>query len=109
MTTVKASPHPGQLEEHNSTARFRVLDAGRRWGKTRLGVMECIDAAAKGGTAWWVSPTYKMSEVGWRPLRSMCSRIPGVEVSLADRRVNFPRGGSVTIRSADNPNSLRGE
>ena len=48
-----------------------VLDAGRRWGKTRLGVMECLDAANRGGVAWWVSPTYKMSEVGWRPLRKL--------------------------------------
>lgn len=106
---INASPHPGQRVVHNSPARFRVLDAGRRWGKTRLGVMECLDAANKGGTAWWVSPTYKMSEVGWRPLRKMAARIPGVSVNLAERRVEFPNGGSVTVRSSDNPNSLRGE
>lgn len=106
---INASPHPGQRVVHDCPARFRVLDAGRRWGKTRLGVMECLDAANSGGTAWWVSPTYKMSEVGWRPLRRMASRIPGVSVSLAERRVEFPNGGSVTVRSSDNPNSLRGE
>ena len=71
--------------------------------------MECIDAANRAGVAWWVSPTYKMSDVGWRPLRQIANRIPGVEVSLVDRRVTFPSGGSVTVRSADNPNSLRGE
>jgi hypothetical protein len=106
---INARPHAAQAEVHRHPARFRVLDAGRRFGKTRLGVMECIDAAVHGGLAWWVSPTYKMSEVGWRPLRQLSSRIPGTTVSLSERRVDFPSGGSVTIRSADNPTSLRGE
>jgi len=106
---IAADLHPGQLEVHNSPARFKVLAAGRRWGKTRLGVNECLDVAAQGGRAWWVSPSYKTSEVGWRPLRQMCRRIPGVEIRLGDRQVNFPNGGFVAVRSADNPDSLRGE
>ena len=108
-TKINAKPHAGQLEVHNSGARFKVLSAGRRWGKTRLGVNECIDAAVKGGRAWWVSPTYKTSEVGWRPLRQIARKIPGAEVRLGDRQVNLPGGGFVAVRSADNPDSLRGE
>jgi len=94
---------------HNSDARFKVLSAGRRWGKTRLGVNECLDVAAQGGRAWWVSPSYKTSEVGWRPLRQITRKIPGAEIRLVDRVVNFPGGGFVAVRSADNPDSLRGE
>ena len=108
-TTIDAHPHAGQLEVHNSGARFKVLSAGRRWGKTRLGVNECLDAASKGGRAWWVSPSYKTSEVGWRPLRQIARKIPNAEVRLADRMVILPGGGLVAIRSADNPDSLRGE
>ena len=108
-TKINAKPHPGQLEVHNSEARFKVLSAGRRWGKTRLGVNECLDAAAQGGRAWWVSPSYKTSEVGWRPLRQIARKIPGAEIRLVDRVVNFPGGGFVAVRSADNPDSLRGE
>ena len=108
-TTIDAQPHPGQLEVHNSDARFKVLSAGRRWGKTRLGVNECLDAASKGGRAWWVSPSYKTSEVGWRPLRQIARRIPNAEVRLVDRMVTLPGGGFVAVRSADNPDSLRGE
>ncbi|MDD5503605.1 MAG: terminase family protein [Candidatus Thermoplasmatota archaeon] len=108
-TKINAKPHAGQLEVHNSDARFKVLSAGRRWGKTRLGVNECLDAAAQGGRAWWVSPSYKTSEVGWRPLRQIARKIPGAEIRLVDRVVNFPGGGFVAIRSADNPDSLRGE
>ena len=108
-TTIDAQPHPGQLEVHNSDARFKVLSAGRRWGKTRLGVNECLDTASKGGRAWWVSPSYKTSEVGWRPLRQIARKIPNAEVRLVDRMVTLPGGGFVAVRSADNPDSLRGE
>lgn len=105
---IKANPHPGQKEVHQSPARFKVLAAGRRWGKTRLGVHECLQVAANGGRAWWVAPNYKMSEVGWRPLRRMGIKI-GAEVRRVDRQIVLPNGGEVTVRSADNPDTLRGE
>ena len=108
-TTIRPHLHAGQLEVHNHPARFKVLAAGRRWGKTRLGVNECIGVAIEGKRAWWVSPSYKTSEVGWRPLRQLSRKIPGTEIRLADRMVLFPGGGFVAIRSADNPDSLRGE
>lgn len=105
---INASPHQGQKAVHLDPARFKVVDAGRRWGKTRLGVNECLDVAAQGGRAWWVSPSYKTSEVGWRPLRRIGARI-GAEVRKVDRQINLANGGSVTVRSADNPESLVGE
>lgn len=109
MIQINANPHPTQREVHDCPARFRVVDAGRRWGKTRLGVMECIEAAAAGKRAWWVAPSYPMAMVGWRPLKRISSRIPGSEVRLGDMQVNLPGGGEVRVRSADNPDSLRGE
>src|SRR5512139_614221 len=101
---INAHPHKGQREVHDSAARFRVLACGRRWGKTRLGVNECLDVASRGGRAWWVAPTYKMSEVGWRPLRQMGGKI-NAEVRLVDRMVVLPNGGYAQVRSADDPNS----
>ena len=49
-----------------------------------------------------------MSEVGWRPLKRIGNRV-GADVRLVDRKVTFPSGGWVQVRSADNPQSLRGE
>ncbi len=105
---ISAHPHPGQAAVHNSPARFKILAAGRRWGKTRLGVNECLDAASRGGRAWWVAPSYKMSEVGWRPVRRLGTEI-GAEIRKVDRQIILPGGGEVSVRSADNPDSLRGE
>lgn len=106
--TIDARPHPGQALVHRDGARFKLLACGRRWGKTRLGVNECLDVAAKGGRAWWVAPSYKMSEVGWRPLRQIAGKV-GAEIRKVDRQVILPGGGEVSVRSADNPDSLRGE
>ena len=105
---IDASPHPSQLRVHRSPARFKVLACGRRWGKTRLGVNECLDAAARGKRAWWVAPTYKMSEVGWRPIRRIAAKA-GATIRKADRTIDFANGGEIVVRSADNPDSLRGE
>ncbi len=108
ITRIDVHPHPGQAEVHKNQARFKVLAAGRRWGKTRLGVNECLEIAAAGGRAWWVAPNYKMSEVGWRPLRRIGGKI-GAEIRKVDRQIVLPNGGEVTVRSADNPDTLRGE
>lgn len=105
---IDVSPHPQQAEVHEHPARYKVLACGRRWGKTRQGVNECLDVAVRGGRAWWVAPSYKMSEVGWRPLRQMGARI-GATVRLGDRQILLPSGGEVAVRSADDPDSLRGE
>ena len=92
-----------------SDARFRVLACGRRWGKTRLGSALCIQTATRGGRAWWVAPTYPVATVGWRLVRRLAMQIPGAEIRQGDRLVVLPGGGEVQVRSADNPDSLRGE
>ena len=108
-TVLNARPHAGQAEVHNSNARFKVLSAGRRWGKTRLGVMECMQAAFAGGRSWWVAPSYKLAAVGWRSISRIGASIPGAEVKQGERLVSFANSGSVQVRSADDPDSLRGE
>ena len=112
MTTIRIEPphlHPAQQQIWDCPARFRVLATGRRFGKTMLGSLLCIHAAAHGGRAWWVAPSYPVSTVGWRLVKRLALQIPGVEVRQVDRLANFPGGGSVQVRSADNPDSLRGE
>lgn len=101
--------HPGQAEVFANGARFRVLACGRRWGKTRLGVAMCIETASKGGRAWWIAPSYKLAAVGWRGVRNLAAQIPSVQIREGERLLTFPGGGTVQVRSADDPQSLRGE
>jgi phage FluMu gp28-like protein len=109
LTLTMPRLHDGQVVVRDDATRFKVLACGRRWGKTRLGTALCIAEAAAGRRAWWVAPSYKMGHVGWRGVTRLAQQIPGAEVRKVDRMVILPGGGEVTVRSADDPDSLRGE
>lgn len=85
--------------------------AGRRWGKTRLGVLEGMARALQGKRVWWVAPNYKLARAGWRLFLELALQLPPwlVEVSRAEQRVSVMGGGEIWVRSADEPHSLRGE
>ena len=99
--------HEKQIEIVEDQSRFKVLSAGRRWGKTLLGCWLCIAYALEGKRAWWVAPTYTMALEGWRELRQIAIDY-GVIVKEAERTIITPNGGMVSVRSADNPDRLRG-
>ena len=99
--------HKKQIEIVENQSRFKVLSAGRRWGKTLLGCWLCIAYALEGKRAWWVAPTYTMALEGWRELRQIAVDY-GVIVKEAERTIITPNGGMVSVRSADNPDRLRG-
>jgi len=50
-----------------------------------------------------------MAQVGWRGVRLLAAQLPGVEIRQGELMVAVPGGGTVQIRSADDPQSLRGE
>ena len=106
---IKAGLHPAQFVIHSDKSRFRVVCAGRKFGKTRLGVMECLGAARGGKRGWWVAPTYKITEVGWRPLYAMAGKIPGAQRYKSDKMIVLPGGGWIGVRSADSDQGLRSE
>lgn len=103
----------GQQEVFDHPARFKVICCGRRWGKTTLGVTKGFKDAFEGKRIWWVAPTYKVAFVGWRMTRHLARQLKnaGLEVDIreADRYIVFPGGGEFWVKSADDPDSLRGE
>ena len=104
--------HDAQKEVHDSDARWKILCAGRRFGKSRLGVQMCMEVALSGGRAWWVAPTFAISRVGWRDIQAAAASFPkemGVNIKVGDMQVDFNNGGFIGVRSADNPQRLRGE
>ena len=106
--TINRRYHPAQREVVDHPARFKVLAAGRRWGKTRLGVTECLRVGLDGGRAWWIAPTYAMAMEGWRPLERIAEDIPGADIRRSDHSVRLPGGGLIEVRSAEHPQRLRG-
>ena len=107
---------PWQQEVEDDPARFKVLDVGRRSGKTHYGVYKCTKEALNNPNSmyWWVAPIYSISDIGWRLFKRRII-IPlqnaGLSIKIREdpRYVEFTNGSSIWIKSADNPDSLRGE
>lgn len=101
-------------------ARFKVLVAGRRWGKTVMGLIMVVTGhgpdvngkskykgALQGGMIWWIAPTYGIASLIWRDLKDSLAGA-WTDKREDERWILLPSGGSITVKSADNPDSLRG-
>jgi len=101
--------HNHQEPIAHDPSRFIVVAAGRRFGKTRLGVTKCTEKGLEGKRAWWVAPTYPLGAVGWRLSKWLAKQIPGTVTKESVRMIEYPGGGTSQVKSADNPDSLRSE
>jgi len=95
----------------NSHARFRILVAGRRFGKTYLSLVElCRAAWSPGRLAWYVGPTYKQAKrIAWKPLKQMTRPYWASTPNETDLRIELVTGGTICLRGADNYDALRGD
>src|SRR4051812_29175209 len=61
-------PHAGGQEEvMQCSARFQIVDCGRRWGKTVVGAKKALKRArTPNQMIWWVAPTYRIVKRGYR-------------------------------------------
>lgn len=102
--------HPGQMEVFRSPHRFKVVVAGRRWGKSVLSRTEMIRRAKQGKQKiWYIAPTYRMAkQIMWDEL---VTSIPAHwirkknETSMSIYLVN---GSVIECKGADKPDTLRG-
>lgn len=105
--------HKKQEEAYKALSRFNVIVAGRRFGKTRLGAFKIfISSIQREGVYWWVSPTTNVGNSAWRVVRKLCISTFGVgivKINETTRTINLPNGSIIEFKSADNPDSLRGE
>src|SRR4051812_44340650 len=70
LLTIRIEYHSFQQEVFYHHARFKVLFAGRRWGKTRGAInWLTLGAVSKKCLCWWVSPTYRQAKIAYRYFR----------------------------------------
>lgn len=102
--------HPSQQLIAKDPHRFKVVCCGRRWGKGVLGITIATRAGLKGGRIWWVAPTYKVALEGWLYLMLLVRKMPMglAKVEKGELIVRFAGGGSIQIRTGDDPDNLRG-
>ena len=107
------TPNPSQLKVHNSKARFRVLCAGRKWGKSTLASMELLRfmLMQPGCRCFWLVPTYKqLSPVSekirewWDP--ELIRR--DFKLHTNYRYIELVNGSYVWLHSVEMEDTLRG-
>lgn len=118
--TVDYTPHWGQQLIHDSDARFKVIDAGARWGKDRCSVMEgiqyfiaCLNedrdsSMVPHALMWIIAPTEKVANQNWRELMHNLPKEVVVDVSKTTRTIETINGGIIEVHSAYDPESLVG-
>ena len=94
-----------------SDSRFRVVVAGRRFGKTFLSTYELLKHALEGKSrnCWYVAPTYKAAkEIAWNML---VEAIPDGYITKKNESslsISLRNGSSISLKGAEKPDNLRG-
>ncbi len=86
--------------------RFNVLDCGRRWGKTVLGIDLAIEVALAGHPVGWFAPEYRYLSEAWRD--AVKHLIPyTVRSNVTEHRIELTSGGTIEMWSLDGGNGGR--
>src|SRR5215831_9097491 len=108
--------HSAQIEIACGKSRYKVIAAGRRFGKGVLGICAAFRYASEGAKCRWIAPSYASDsyQSGWNWAKELASKIPGLDVQLQKRAIDFsyisPAGeGWLQFKTAEEPDSLRGE
>tara|TARA_A100001515_G_scaffold137370_2_gene129904 strand:+ start:3048 stop:4262 length:1215 start_codon:yes stop_codon:yes gene_type:complete len=100
-----------QREIINNKSRFRVLITGRRFGKTFLAINELAKFASQSNKkVWYVAPSYRQAKsICWNDLKEQLIKHKWVKsINNSDLSVILRNNSKISLRGADNENSLRG-
>lgn len=111
LAAVSDRLKPRQREVFDCHKRFRILVAGRRFGKTYLAAAELLRAATQPGSlVWYVGPTLKQARrVAWKTLKQMTQPYWSTRPNETDLRIELATGGTICVRGAENYDGLRGD
>lgn len=117
-----AAPLAHQRAVDASHARYKVVRAGRRYGKTSWGFKGAMvghgpgqpdtptfRAVAQGFEVYWIGPDYPQTSTLWHTeILTRFEGVEGISVNNSEFDVRFPNGGALLVRSAENIRAVRG-
>jgi predicted phage terminase large subunit-like protein len=110
VANLKVKLHEKQLEIFNDTHRFKVVAAGRRFGKSRLAAWTLIIEALKSTEkdVFYVAPTFQQAkDILWGLLKEI-----GHEVIASAHEntavLTLINGRKIYLKGSDRPDTLRG-
>ena len=110
MSDLKIKLLPWQQEVWTDPARFKVIAAGRRTGKSRMAAWRLIVSAleADKGHVWYIAPTQQQArDIMWQQLLELGNPV------IANSHVNnmqltLINGSMISLKGADRPETMRG-
>jgi hypothetical protein len=100
-----------QTKIFEDASRFKVVVAGRRFGKTVLALWVLIAAAYLKANSinWYTAPTYRQAkQIAWAMLRGFLPPEAVASKNETDLTMTLTNGSAISLRGADNYDSLRG-
>jgi len=110
---IKFALHPAQMQVFGDKTRFRMLVAGRRFGKTYLAIAESACAALDPANklkqpVYLIAPTQAQAkQLYWRPLLDKLHAVI-VSTNVNEGLIYLDNSVVVGVKGADNPDALRG-
>lgn len=92
--------------------RFLIAALGRQSGKSWLARYTLLDRAVnRKQVCMWVAPAISSARTHWNKLVELIKKsgIPTKRISQSAKEILFYGGGSITVRSAIEPDNLRGD
>lgn len=107
------SLHEKQMEVYRSKAKYKIVNCGRRFGKTLLASRLIVEKALHGKEVAIILPTYNMSTTLWRKINAdlhMFQSHPNFWKTEQNRVIVLPTGGIISFFSSDKQgDKLRGQ
>ena len=110
MAELNVDLHPAQLEIFHSDARFKVVAAGRRFGKSRLAAWILLIKALQSESkdVFYIGPTFQQSkDIMWAMLKEL-----GEDLIVAAHEntavLTLINGRKIYLKGSDRPDTLRG-
>ena len=100
-----------QGEVFQSEARFRVLVAGRRFGKSYLSCIELLRGAINkpGETFFYCAPTYRMAkDIAWKTIKQLVPQAWVKSKNESDLKIELRNGSMIELKGTENAMALRG-
>jgi phage terminase large subunit len=102
---------PAQQTIVDNPKRFRVVVAGRRFGKTHLAIRElAFHAREPRRDVWYVAPSYKMAkQIVFKKLKAKLTDLNWTtKINETEMTFWLKNGSTISLKGADNYDSLRG-
>ena len=112
------SLHDAQLEIYNHPAKYKVVAAGRRFGKSYYAMTECIIEGLKRSNrygfdlkdkdVWYIAPTFQQArDIIWRLMKDKARPVTA-KVHENTSTITLINGRDIKLKGSDRPDTLRG-